>query len=283
MSNLFHLAIHIPKSDNISIKMRDFYKDILGGDAGLNHDDHAFAKCGNTLLAFEPRDFVAPQSLSFVATPDDMIARIQKNCEIAKVSCKTDEKGNISLIDPAGNVLTFERQQANSPTNSMGMRVELGAIDLEKTKAFYQSHFDCQVQEKEDALSVNFFEHELLFSRRRKVGEGFALTDKLVQQAKETQLLVAEHFGISDLSKERITQIIAGFEEGKGCLLTPMLANENTKHEEIYTFVEDPNGYAVELRYLKNPNFTLEDVEEIAQQNDNVSKREYVVARGNKL
>ncbi len=282
MSNLFHLAIHIPKSDNISIKMRDFYKDILGGDAGLNHDDHAFAKCGNTLLAFEPRDTVDPQTLSFFATPDEMIERIQRNCELAKLGYQKDEKGKITLLDPAGNILSFERQSPNSPIKAMGMRVELGAIDLDKTKAFYQSHFDCQVQEKEDALSVNFFEHELLFSRRRKVGEGFALTDKVVKQAKETQLLVAEHFGVSDLSKERISQFIEGFEDGKGCLLTPMLANEDTKYEEIYTFVQDPNGYAVELRYLKNPNFTLEDVEKLAQQNENVVKREYVVARENR-
>lgn len=284
MSNLFHLALHIQESDNIVNKMSKFYQEIFGEhNAGQNKGEHAFARCGNTLLAFEPRKAVEPQTLSFFATPDEMIKRIQKNCKIAKVNCKRDSNGNIALFDPAGNKLFFERQPLNARAKQMGMRVVLGVIDLEKTQAFYKSHFDCKISKTEDALNVDFFGHELIFSKGKKVGKGFTLNSKVVKQAKETQLLVAEHFGITDLTKTNIDQIISGFKNGKDCLLAPMIANKGGAHEEIYTFVEDPSGHAVELRYLKNPNISLKEVEKITQQNDNIEKEPYHVLRANKL
>ncbi len=284
MSNLFHLALHIQQSDNIVGKMEKFYADLLGGNAvGTNHDDHVFARCGNTILAFEPREAQMPKTLSFFATPIEMIESIKKKFE-SQPGFQKDKKGNISLKDPAGNTLTFKSQRPDAPARPMGMRVELDATDLAKTKTFYESHFDCKVKESDDVLKVNFFEHKLIFSKKEgKVSNGFSLDEKIIQQAKESQLLVAEHFGVTDLTKERITEIIEGFEEGKACLLAPMIANENTEHEEIYTFVEDPNGYAVELRFLKNPNVSLKEVEKIAQQNENVVKREYHVSRRNNI
>ncbi len=284
MSNLFHLALHIKESEDIVNKMSKFYKDIFGEDnAGQNKGEHAFARCSNTLLAFEPRKEVEAQTLSFFATPDEILRTIQHNCKKAKVDFKRESNGNVTLFDPAGNKLFFERQPLNARAKKMGMRVVLGTIDLDKTQAFYKSHFDCKVNKTEDALNVDFFGHQLIFSKGKKVGKGFSLNSKIIKQAKETHLLVAEHFGISDLTRSKIDQIINGFKNGKDCLLAPTIANKGGANEEIYTFVKDPNGHAVELRYLKNPNISLKEVDKITQQNDNIVKEPYRVLRANKL
>lgn len=97
------------------------------------------------------------------------------------------------------------------------------------------------------------------------------------EHAHKTQLISSQHFGITDLSRNAIDDLLIDFEAHEGLLLQPMIANRDSEQENIYAFTKDPSGYVVELRYIKNPDAAFQHLEKIVQQNEIVSKVPYHV------
>jgi extradiol dioxygenase family protein len=275
MANLFHFALHINQTENIAQKMFKFYKQVLSADAGVNQD-HVFAKVCNTILAFEPQKDVKPQKLEFFGVTDKILNSIENNCSLHAVDFQKTEKG-ITVTDPSGNSLFFEKQ-THKNNQKMGLRLQLPALDLEKTKAFYQRHFETKSNNDDSGLNVHFFGHELHFVRAEKITERFSLSQEELLSGRKKHLFSTQHFGVMDLTKDEIHGLINGFDDENNLLLTPTLANKGTPHEEIYTFVQDPNGYLIELRHF-NPEISLQDIDKLAQQNLNVTKEDYEFRR----
>jgi extradiol dioxygenase family protein len=283
MSKLFHYAFHVANSPTILKEMNAFYKNVLGADANINESKkkkHGFANVFNTILAFEPEDNSRPitkHKLDFFGIPAEKMNAIRSYCEENSIAFKENFAGDVYLNDPAGNEISLTKNNSLTNIQTTGLTVHLTTTDLKATKEYYQSNFKCPISELKDRIIVNFYGHEIEFKKADIAISDFVADKDSLLEAQKTDLVSTQHFGISNFTKEEIDSLILNFNSNSGFQIQPKIANRGTEFEQIFGFVKDSNGYTLELRYIKNPDSTIKNIDKMAQQNIEVKKERYYV------
>ncbi len=148
-----------------------------------------------------------------------------------------------------------EMQEYKTAKSHLAIPVENIAI----MKDFYTSVFNVEAHEGKTPNGKTIYAIELgpiilAFNEVEKVPMSLANTipadcEKELRQVKQNYFIPCQHFGLFHLTHNQFTTIVDRLVQKQArFLLEPTAVNPGTDHEQMLTFIYDPQGYIMELR-----------------------------------
>ncbi len=148
----------------------------------------------------------------------------------------------------------------------------LNVSDIKKTAHFYRNVLGLECKEilvngKQRQLYVDFFGHNLAFDEKHKylkVAKHYSKQE--IASMLQNRVVPDMHFGTVGLSYNEFSNLTKRIEDKHvPYLIMPTICDRGKSCEQLFAFIQDPEGYIIELRALKQT-YTLNQIENWVQQ-----------------
>ncbi|MBN8827395.1 MAG: VOC family protein [Sphingobacteriia bacterium] len=151
----------------------------------------------------------------------------------------------------------------------------LNTNQLSKTAQFYKTIFDIEMKTVDNHAYFDFFGTIIAFYEQVhfEVANNLRLTDKEIIKAQTENFIPVFHFGTFELELDELLNIMNRVRNlNSKVIIGETICNKGTEEEQMFAFIEDPNGYIIELRTITNNFSSVKKITDYMQQRDDFIK-----------